>query len=254
MKYVNEYLVNSHSVDCNNNIKPTWLIRYLQETANHQMRDRKPTYGEFFRAGKSFILTRIAVDVLDQIHEYDPIRVLTWSSGGKAATFDRCYSVEREGEEIIRAYSEWAVTDLFTGKLHTRSEIDLSNYESDEEIDLTIPKRFRFAKGTDFKEIRVKHVYYSEVDLNRHMTNTIYPDMLWENIPGVEEKKVTSVNMRFRREAAYGKDIHIGMTKMDGNPAKDPRAEEVWGFRTTVDGRTNVEAMFGLAKTGPNWK
>lgn len=42
--YREHYSVSSHDVDINNNIKPSSLARLMQETANHNMRDRRPTY------------------------------------------------------------------------------------------------------------------------------------------------------------------------------------------------------------------
>ncbi len=59
MRYTEKYKVTSHDVDVNNNMKPSLVLRYMQETANHQMRDRKPSYYDLFFAGKSFIITRI---------------------------------------------------------------------------------------------------------------------------------------------------------------------------------------------------
>ena len=52
MKYSEHYEVTCHDVDQNNHIKPTNLVRYMQETANHQMRDRKPSYYDLFLTAK----------------------------------------------------------------------------------------------------------------------------------------------------------------------------------------------------------
>ena len=60
MKYEEKYTINSFDVDENNNIRPTNLINYLQETADHHMRDRKPSYYDFFYEGKAFVVIRMS--------------------------------------------------------------------------------------------------------------------------------------------------------------------------------------------------
>ena len=50
---------------------------------------------------------------------------------------------------------------------------------------------------------------YSDVDINLHMNNTYYPDMLWGLIPDIQEKEVTSVNLRYQKEAPLGGEITI---------------------------------------------
>ncbi len=86
MRYTEKYKVTSHDVDVNNNMKPSLVLRYMQETANHQMRDRKPSYYDLFFAGKSFIITRITIEIYEQIHQYDEIEVATWRCPEKGAT------------------------------------------------------------------------------------------------------------------------------------------------------------------------
>ena len=81
--YIEHYSISSHDVDINNNIKPSSFARLMQETGNHNMRDRRPTYEELFDNGQSFIATRILYEVIDQIHRYDEIDVHTWGDDRK---------------------------------------------------------------------------------------------------------------------------------------------------------------------------
>ena len=62
--YIEHYSISSHDVDINNNIKPSSFARLMQETGNHNMRDRRPTYEELFDNGQSFIATRILYEVI----------------------------------------------------------------------------------------------------------------------------------------------------------------------------------------------
>ena len=126
---------------------------------------------------------------------------------------------------------------------------DFSQYESGKLIDMNIPLKFHFPKKMNFTEAGSAHIYYSDVDMNRHMNNTNYPNLVWRYIPGVEGKEVTSINIRFMKEAPLGSDLKITMTAADPEMGKDPRAEELFAFRTEINGQTNVEALLGVRKT-----
>jgi len=234
------------NVDVNDNIKPTDLVMCLQETANGQMHDRKPSYVEFFADNKSFIITRLLVEIYEQIHQFDKISVRTWTAGERGATFYRAYQVMRDGKCVALATGDWAVVDVQDGHIYRTSEIDLSNYESDEKPELSLPTRFRFDKDMEFHDAGAYTVQISDCDMNMHMNNTRYHDMLWNRIDGILDKEVTSINIRYKTEARCGDDIDVYVGKVTPEMAGDPNAEEVFGFRTLTRGKSNVEALIGV--------
>lgn len=91
-------------------------------------------------------------------------------------------------------------------------------------------------------------MFYCDVDMNRHMNNTNYPDMLWNFIPEVIDKQVTSINLRFMKEAPLGAVVDVYRTEMDAPLAEDPEAEETWCFYSLVDGEINVEGEIGVKR------
>lgn len=248
MKYEEHYSVTSHDIDVNNNLRPSPAVRYLEETADHQLRDRKPTYRELFAAGQSYIVIRLIAKINEQIHEYDDITGKTWVCDPKGATIIRCFSLEKDGRTMIDAYSEWALVDFKNGGFVKPADTDFSNYEADEPTELALPKRFNLKKKDGFEHVGTHRVVYSEVDMNVHMNNTVYFDMLWDYIPEIYHKEVTSLNIRFRKEASLGADIEIYMKQLDTEAAHDEDAEEVWGFITETGGKVNSEIMFGVRK------
>ena len=248
MRYVEHYEISSHDTDYNDYIRPSLLQRYLIETADHQMRDRRPTYYELFADGKAFILTRITIEIYGQIKKYDKIDVQTWRCPDKGASFTRCFQVLRQGEVMAKGYSVWAVVNHQTGRLCKTSELDLSNYEVEEPHPMNLPNRFRLPKDMEFTHVGDKVVFRGETDINRHMNNTYYSDMLWNYIPGIEEKAVTSVNLRYQKEAPLGGKIEIYMGKLDEPAAGDENAEETYCFYTKVAEGINVEAMISVKK------
>ncbi|MDY6038775.1 MAG: thioesterase [Eubacterium sp.] len=245
--YREHYSISSHDVDINNNLKPSCFARLMQETGNHNMRDRRPTYEELFDNGQSFIATRILYELVDQIHRYDEIDVHTWACRGKAATFIRCFLVKRGDEIVAKGYSEWAVVNIHTGKLCRTDEIDLSDYEFDEPVEMSIPIRFTLPKGIDYELCEKHQVMFSEVDRNMHMNNTYYLDMIWNHVPDVKNKKMTSFLIRHRAEAPLGSEIEIRRAKTAEPIDVAGGANESYIFKTAVNGKTNIEAIISFA-------
>ena len=54
---------------------------------------------------------------------------------------------------------------------------------------------------------------------------------------------------RFMREAALGSDIEIFASRPELALGQDEDAEELYAFRTRVDGATNVECLMGVRRT-----
>ncbi len=250
MRYRSRYQVLNQDVDANGNIRPSGLLTYMQETANRQMRDRKPTYEELFSQNIAFIIARMSLEIKAEIREFDEIDVETWKAGTKFATFLRGYEVSRKGEVMATAFAEWTTVDVVSRNVLPAESVDLSNYETDEPPVLDIPKRYRFPRGIETEQAGTYDVMYKDVDRNAHMNNTRYADVMWSLIPGVENKIVTSVNIRYREEGRIGSRLNIYRAPVDKEILHDPRAGEGWAFRSETGGSVNAEIMFGMRDEG----
>ena len=82
--------------------------------------------------------------------------------------------------------------------------------------------------------------------MNMHMNNTYYMDVLWNYIPDILQKEITSVSLRYHAEAPLGAELKIQMTKLPEPLAEDKNASETWCFKTFVGEELNLEAMIGV--------
>jgi len=246
MRYTKYFEVSSHDVDVNNHIKPSSLQRFMMETAMCQMRDRKPTYGELFEKDQAFILTRVTIEILRQIRQFQRIKVQTWNCPAKGVTFLRCFEVYCEDVLLARAHTVWAVVSPATGKLWKSKEVDISGYESEEELEMMLPTRLRIPKDQSMEEVGHKKVLLGEIDMNMHMNNTYYLDVLWNYIPDIIKKEITSVCLRYHEEAPLGGVLSLTRGKMSWPMEEDANAEESYCFKTYIEGRLNLEAVIGV--------
>ena len=239
MRYIKEFEVSSHDVDINDHIKPSSLQRYMMETGMCQMRDRKPTYGELFHKDQAFILTRVTIEIFHQIKQFKPIKVQTWNCPAKGVTFTRCFEVFCKDRLMARAHTVWAVASPTTGKLWKSSEVDISNYESEAALDMTLPTRLRMPKDLELESIGTKTVLFGEVDMNMHMNNAHYSDMFCDYIPELVGRRLAGFSISYANEARLNEKFDV-LRYAEGND---------FYFRTVLsDGKVGAEAKFTLAE------
>lgn len=253
MRYTKTFEVSSHDVDVNNHIKPSSLQRYMMEAAMCQMRDRKPTYAELFVQNQAFILARVTIEVLHQISQFALIEVQTWACPSKGAAFVRCFEVYCGDVLMARAHTVWGVVNTETKMLWKVDQVDISAYECEEALDMDLPTRFRIPRDLMLESVGTKTVLYGETDMNMHMNNTYYMDVLWNYIPDILNKEITSICLRYYTEAPLGADMQIQMEKLTEPLAEDKAADETWCFKTFVAGDLNLEAMVGVKAT-ESWR
>ena len=234
MRHCVNYEILSHDTGHNGEVHPSAICRYFQETADSQMRADGPTYRELISQGYSFVLSRLNVQFYKPLRSYDKVTVQTWAyDPPRGAAFERYYQLYRGDELVAEAGSVWALLDLNTMELCRVGSVEL-NYGSDEP--LAISTRFRLP-ALAFDEVGTRTVRYSDVDVNNHMNNTRYPDMLCDFIPEIDRLRITGIQLHYVAEAPLGEALTIkrAVTEEDGHP--------VYWFETLrSDGKCNIRA------------
>ena len=239
MKWTGNYKVNNHDTDLNNIVSLTGILRYMQDAANCQMEQEGPSYTELFNKGLAFVLSRIKVSIYHPIYAHDEIEVSTWACESSGVSFNRCYSIKRNGEIMAEAYSIWALVDTNAHRLVRVSDFE-GDYGQDSPVELDMAKRFRLPSDINLTLVGERCVEYQDVDLNRHINNTRYGDILCGYVPEIFGSRVIQFEINYISEAPLFETIKVYMAKGD---------EGTYFFRTVRDGgKTNVEAEMMIEK------
>ena len=100
-------------------------------------------------------------------------------------------------------------------------------------MELDLPVRMKIPEEVNLALVGERTVEYADIDMNGHMNNTRYPDMLCSYLDSMQGKRVISITLHFQSEAPLGETIRIYHGEMDG----------VHYLRTAREnGSTNVEA------------
>ncbi len=199
--HTSKYIVAYKDCYPNGNIRPTELIKYIQESAMEQMVSKKPSYDDLFNSGMAFVISKLNIIVRDKITQSEEITVNTWPTEATTGfTSIRSYNVILNGKVVMEGTGVWALIDVNTRSLLKINSVDLSNYGYAPPLESTLKKRVMIPK--DGLSVVGSHtVTYSQCDLNMHLTNSNYGDILADFVPNIACGYITEMNLHFKAEA-----------------------------------------------------
>lgn len=236
MKHTEYFKVNSHETDYNGIVRPSCVMRYMQETANLQFNSFHPTLYELNEDNKSFLLSRSNMSIYSPLHNFDNIKVESWACEGKGATYLRCGRIYRDDVIVAEIITNWALVDRVNQRFIRQGEIEFE-FGTDEPLELDMPRRITIPIDLDLTLVGERTIYYGDIDLYGHMNNTNYPDMLCAFLPSLKGKMVVRCAISFLHDAPLGETVKVYLG-VDS---------DTYYFRTVKeDGTVGVEAEIVL--------
>ena len=237
MKWTGEYRVNANDVDVTNVVSASNILKIMQDAATSAMEADGPSYDELMERGLSFVLSRLRISCYAPLHTHDRLEGQSWACESRGAQFNRCYRLLRDGVIVAEGVSAWALVGLRDRKLHRVTEFNFP-YRQDEMIELDLPARFRIPEGADLVLTGERTVEYADIDMNGHMNNTRYPDVLCSYLgTDMRGQRVISMGIAFLSEAPLGESIKYYAGQSDG----------IYYIRTVREnGQTGAEAEIML--------
>lgn len=215
MKQIEHYRIPVHDTDLNNIVSASATLRYMQEAAHRQFETQHPTLDELRIQGKAFILSKLNMSIYNPIKAYDEIIVESWPCESKGVSFNRCGRILRDGNIVAELSSVWALVDIKTRRLLRVTDLDW-NVPSDDPLELDSPARIRIPKDIQLALVGERLIAYSDLDINEHMNNTNYPDMLCDYLPSMKGKRVVSISINYASELSNGETVKIYYGESDG--------------------------------------
>ena len=215
MKWSNEYKVHYYYTDYNNILKPSYIGRYMQETAWNALKNWGPSPEYLKEKNLAFILSKISFRYYDEIYEDDTIKVETWANPAKNIIFPRNYRVYKDGKIVVEAVSAWVLLDIKEKNILRPDVLDESfTAYDDEELDFTVHRRFKMPEDMGgFSEYKVQ---CSDIDTYFHMNNAAYIDLACNNLYSDKDiispelrKRIISLDLNYNSEARFAQIIEI---------------------------------------------
>ncbi len=232
MEYRMKCEVDVHDVDYNGIAKTSSIMKYIQTAAQYQLTESGMSYDSLKKNNRAFILSRVKLEVLRPLRAYAPLTAITYPCESRGYSFLRCYALESDGEIVARAISVWALIDTESHALVRVNDFDLGLP--------TLPKNDLVLAAmklpSNLIDVGGYGVHYGDVDQNRHMNNTKYPDM-YSNFLPLQGRMIRSITINYSSEAQMGEKLRVQRGEEGG----------IIYFRTVRgDGRINSEAQIEL--------
>ncbi len=203
--------VQTTDTDLYDNLRPGALLQYFQDLAT--------SHAVILNIGRDYlvekyhacwILARVWYRLSRPIHAGEIIRIDTWHRGANGIIFYRDFDIFVGDEHVGEGVSSWVVADIETRKMLRPSNIDtiaeakVSQRAKDRQLKLIRePKEKAYAYS--------RTVRYSDLDVNCHMNNTKYADVLMDAFSPeeLEGKFISQLQLNYSQECRIGETMEV---------------------------------------------
>jgi len=201
------FQVRAVDIDQGGFIQPVVFLDYLLEAAGEQAAFFRLAVTDLFEKGRTWVLSRFHVRFARYPRWGEHVEIKTWPSDMLPLYALRDFEATAGSGIIARATSSWLIVDLATRRPIRTSE-HLGEFPKFERrvIDdgfSPLPSLSREDRRMEFP------VFFSDLDINRHVTATVYVQRALETVPEdvLFGYRPASIEVNFRGEAFYGDRI-----------------------------------------------
>lgn len=203
-----KFTVQYNEADQRGFVRPVALLNYLQSVAGYHAALLGVSVADLVKNGHTWVLSRIHLAMERYPRGGDTIRIKTWLSVRDTLFTVRDFELlDVDGEPIGRATTSWAVLSLATRRLVKLNDV-LPIYPLNPER--AVNDTFRTLPPLEMTEYELRlPVLRGDLDINRHVNNTVYAGWALETIPEEVDSAcyLVSIEISFRAEALYGDTI-----------------------------------------------
>ncbi|MBO4383957.1 MAG: hypothetical protein J5854_00875 [Clostridia bacterium] len=208
--------INSYDVYPNSIMKPSALMRHMQQIAREDCDGMGATYDYMRSLNTVFVLTKLAIEFVRPVKDGEELTLKTYNNTITGIIFDREYELVSDSGVAARATTLWTLV-----RYDTRSLVRPSSFPVPfETVNLDIkpidmPRRIG-AEG--IKTVGTHTVRTSELDENNHLNNCIYADIALDSVKDFDGlgSWPKSIKLIFRHEARRGDELEISASFEDG--------------------------------------
>lgn len=213
MKFLSKemsFKVATHELDFAQNLKPSSILQYFQDLVELHSHDLNITHEQMQEHGKYWVLSRMYVEIYNQPKVGTQIIAKTFPhKPGNVEVQRSFYLLGENGVIIAKAISKWCVLDVHSKKIVKCKEyLNFSEEAFCPERALIFPTR-KFDQNFEKDCYAEFVVNNSDLDINLHMNNARYGDILLNSLTYDEiyDSKICSFDISFLSQLMHGEKI-----------------------------------------------
>ncbi len=186
------------------------LQRFMQDCAGEDFDSYGTTGDEMRENGMSFVLTRISMDIMQDMCVGDNIEIFTVHNHIEGVSMIREYVVVSQKGLCCRATTVWIILNLNTRRILRHTAIENyppSVYFFDKQVESE--KRI-FTKDDITSPAGEILITKEHIDENNHVNNTFYQDFVAKAVEGrYSDRKITHIQISYVHEAFEGALLNL---------------------------------------------
>jgi len=238
MIYQKEEKISFYDLDANGDVKLTALLKYINEAAFYNAEDLGIGIEKTLKIDLAFIIQRIGVRIFKMPELNQKVVIRTWPGEITRSAFKRNGDIRNEaGNKLIEWESLWVLIDINERKIKRPSTfpIEIPRYgKMDVEVEankIVIPEEKE-------QHISYNHtVQFSELDINMHMNNAIYGDLIANVLalnPSSNVKTWKEVQFNYVHEAKLSDEVVVNCHQLNDNIYISGNSGEKTIFTTAI--------------------
>lgn len=216
--YTKTFEIGSSFVDLYDSIRPSAMLQLLQEMGTDHAAilhmDRDYLVEQYHAC---WILARVWYQMKRPLHAGEQLTIRTWHRGAGSLIVYRDYDLLVGSEAVGEAVAAWVVADIDDRKMLRPSSIE--NIAISKPPEQVKDRQLRLIRNPKEKEyVYDRTVRYSDLDVNGHMNNTKYADVLMDALSAreLEGKFVSQLQLNYSQECKAGETMEISRV-MEGD-------------------------------------
>jgi acyl-CoA thioesterase FadM len=241
--------VASWDVDARGRLTTTALGRWMQETAEVNAASLGAGFDDLRAAGQTWVLVGVLMRLARSPRWRERVELVTWPRTLERRRALRDFRLHApDGEVLATATTAWYCLDLTTGRPVDPQRWRTGDWPAGERATERDPARLPGLDdaGDEVTEIAVP-LRWSDLDLNGHLTNTRYHELLLESYPAdwLAAHAIAELELNFMAEGRYP-DTVLCRRDPEREGGDGPADGPTWTWRhalvRTGDGREIARA------------
>ncbi len=202
-------IVLQNECDLNSRMKLSAILRRVQQISTDHCTELGIKDEDYERTHSAFLLAKMSAEVYGNIMVGEKLKLRTHPGIAQRAVYPRYTEIFNEAGQLVAAVdARWILVDTENRKIFRRCPeglvLNFGN-ETVESHDISIPK------GKDGELSGKEKVNYSRADLNHHLNNTEYADIICDHLPLdlMSSTPIRKMNIAYHQEVKLGESMEI---------------------------------------------
>ena len=205
MPYRRVFVLRLEDVDANYVLTNKAILELMENTSDEDSAKVGDDIRSLNAQGLSWVIVEWDLKVFLRPKYHEKVTVYTWPREVNSRYVWRDFEIFWHGQKVAAASSKWMIIKLDSKTIVRFDGERLAKYQIDPRVALPEQPRGRISVLDEYDTSRPIHIRHADIDLNGHMHNSTYLDLIKE----INPQDARAIRIIFHREIKLGDKVTI---------------------------------------------